>query len=216
MQVREITRLIGVQEAFNALQTQQGFPQAGSSSVPSDPSLSVNTTSNNGPPVSETPLPPRFRQRVSGSEVGNGIGQGTAGNTVDDAINIDDDDDDATIAVPTAAMPPASAPLMDHVPRPVSTAPWDAPPPPAYPPPYANLPTPSNAPVSGQNDECPMCRKRCNLDLKTCAENNGGRKVLKDRIRKLNADGSGGGDAITALYEVYQAVSIWLSCLTRY
>lgn len=128
----------------------------------------------------------------------NGNGHGTAGTSKGDAIAIDDDDDDNTVALSTPAIPPTPAPLT-HLPP--ST--YAAPPPPDH----------FSPQVAAQDQACPMCSKLCGLDLRTCAEKHGGRKGLKDRIRSLNADGHGGGDGITALYETYQAVSLFLLCV---
>jgi hypothetical protein len=208
--MREIMRLISLHEALKSLEqppTAPPGPEAGPSSA------HAPTPTNGGTPVFGAPLPPRFQQRVSGSGLSNGAsnGNGTAGTSKDDAIAIDDDDDDDnTVAVSTPAIPPTPAPLT-HLP-PTSTQ-YAAPRPPEYPPPYTTVPAPSGA---AQDMTCPMCRKVCGLDLRTCAEKNGGRKGLKDRIRKLNADGNGGGDAITALYEAYQAVSLFLIVLAEY
>jgi hypothetical protein len=157
-------------------------------------------------PVSGVPLPPRSQQRVSLSGTN---GHTTAGASINDAITIDDDDDDNTVAVPTPAIAPAPAPMI-YSRTPVGTNTWAAaPPPPAgYPPPYSAIPTAAQPQSETADAHCAMCRKACGLDLRSCAERNGGRKGLKDRIRKLNADGNGGGDAITALYEVYQVVCL--------
>jgi hypothetical protein len=208
--MREIMRLISLHEALKSLEQPATAPP-GSEAGPS--SAHATTPTNGGTPVSGVPLPPRPQQRVSGSGLSNGAsnGNGTAGTSKDDAIAIDDDDDDDnTVAVSTPAIPPTPAPLT-HLP-PTSTQ-YAAPPPPEYPPPYTTLSAP---PVAAQDMTCPMCRTLCGLDLRTCAERNGGRKGLKDRIRKLSADGNGGGDAITALYEAYQAVSLFLIVLAEY
>jgi len=186
--------MISVHEALNLpqqSQTGRSGPSAGSSSAhattPSIPTFGVS-------------LPPRRQKRVSGPGPSNGNGNGTAGRSRDDAIAIDDDDDDNTVALSTPAIPPTPAPLT-HLPP--NT--YAAPPPLDHPPP----------PVA-HDEICPMCRKTCGLDLRTCAERNGGRKGLKDRIRSLHANGNSGGDGITALYEVYQAVSPLLTVYGLY
>lgn len=190
--------MISAHEALNLPQqppTALSGPQAGPSSAPAITPSSASA----GTPVFGIPLPPRFQQRVSGPGPSNVNGHGRAGTSKDDAIAIDDDDDDDIVAVPTPTIPSTSAPLT-HLP-PTSTT-------------YAGpiLPNRAGPPVNqapvAQGETCPMCRKLCGLDLRTCAERNGGRKGLKDRIRKLNADGNVGGNALTALYEVYQTVSI--------
>jgi hypothetical protein len=132
----------------------------------------------------------------------NGNGHGTAGTSKDDAIAIDDDeDDDNTVALSTPAIPPTPAPLT-HLPP--ST--YAAPPPPDH----------LSPQVAAQDQACPMCSELCGLDLRTCAENHGGRKGLKDRIRKMTAQGHSSGDGITALYETYQAVSLFFIAFGRY
>jgi len=194
--MREISRMINAHEALNLPQqppTALSGSGAGPSSAPAITPTSAST------PVFGIPLPPRFQQRVSGSVPSNVNGHGRAGTSKDDAIAIDDDDDDGAVAVPTLAIPPTSAPLT-HLP-PTSTT-YAAPSLPNH-----AVPSVNQAPVA-QGKNCPMCRKLCGFDLRTCAEKNGGRKGLKDRIRKLNADGNVGGNALTALYEVYQTVSI--------
>jgi len=183
--------MISVHEALNLPQqpaTVLSGPSAGSSSA------QATTPSSASTPTFGAPRPPRIRKRVSVSGPSNGNGNGTAGRSRDDAIAIDDDDDDHTVALSTPAIRPTPAPLT-HLPP--ST--YAAPPPPDHPPPPVAL-----------VETCPMCRKICGLDLRTCAERNGGRKGLKDRIRSLHAIGNSGGDGITALYEVYQAVSLVL------
>jgi len=196
-------RLQGALDPFE----QPSNPSSGMKAGPS--SAHATTPSSAATPVFGVPLPPPFSQRVSGSgpspSNGNGTAHGTAGTSKDDAIAIDsDDEDDTTVALSTPAIPPTPAPLTHLQPNT-----YAAPPPPGYPPPYAALPTQVNdaGTVAAQDTSCPMCRKTCGLDLRTCAEQHGGRKGLKDRIRSLNADGHGGGDGITALYETYQAVS---------
>jgi len=179
--------MISVHEALNLPQQPASVlsgPSAGSSSAQAATPSSAST------PTIGAPRPPRRQQRVSGSGPpnGNGNSNGTAGRSRDDAIAIDDDDDDNTVALSTPAIAPTPAPLT-HLPPSTYAAP---------PPPVAH------------DETCPMCRKLCGLDLRTCAERNGGRKGLKDRIRSLHANGNSGGDGITALYEVYQAVSLVL------
>jgi len=189
--------MISVHEALNLPQqppTVLSGPSAGSSSAQAATPSSAST------PVFGAPRPPRIQKRVSGSGPSNGNGNGTAGRSRDDAIAIDDDDDDNTVALSTPAIPPTPAPLT-YLP---STT-YAAPPPPDHPPP----------PVA-HDETCPMCRKTCGLDLRTCAEKNGGRKGLKDRIRSLHANGNSGGDGITALYEVYQAVTLFIIVHGRY
>jgi len=184
--------MMSVHEALN-LPQQPPTVLSGSGAGPS--SAHAATPSSAGTPTFGVSLPPRRQQRISGPgpSNGNGNGNGTAGTSKDDAIAIDDDDDDNTVALSTPAIPPTPAPLT-HLPP--ST--YAAPPPPEHPTPVAH------------DGTCPMCRKVCGLDLRTCAERNGGRKGLKDRIRSLHANGNSGGDGITALYEVYQAVSLVL------
>jgi len=185
-----------VQESFNNFSALHGLPgqQAVMSRMPE--------------PLFGLPLPPRFQQRGSGS---NRNDQTIAGSSAIDAIAIDDDeDDDNTVAVPTPAIPPAPAPIINSHPRSADPNTPLAPLEPAHPSLTAPLQPSLQASTNGES-VCAMCRKICGLDLRTCAEKHGGRKGLKDRIRKLNADGNGGGDAITALYEVYQAVSPFLS-----
>ena len=184
-----------MQESFNNFSALHGLPgqQAVMSRMPE--------------PLFGLPLPPRFQQRGSGS---NRNDQTIAGSSAIDAIAIDDDeDDDNTVAVPTPAIPPTPAPMVTSQPRSAYPYTRPAPPPPVSAPP--SLTAPLQLPAPNGEAVCAMCRKICGLDLRTCAEKHGGRKGLKDRIRKLNADGNGGGDAITALYEVYQAVSPFLS-----
>jgi hypothetical protein len=56
-----------------------------------------------------------------------------------------------------------------------------------------------------------MCRKDCGLNIRKCAEAQGGRKELKDRIKKLNAAATKDGQpdpSLIRLYECYQAVSL--------
>jgi hypothetical protein len=201
--------MISVHEALN-LPPQSPTVLSGQEAGPS--SAHATTPSSADTPVFGAPPPPRSQKRVSGPGPSprNGNGNGTAGTSRDDAIAIDDDDDDNTVALSTPAIPPTPAPLTHLPPRT-----YAAPPPPEYPPPYAALSTQMNdtAPAVAQGTTCPMCRKMCGLDLRTCAEKHGGRKGLKDRIRSLNADGHGGGDGITALYETYQAVSISILCV---
>ena len=188
--------MISAHEALNLPQqppTALSRPVAGPSSAPAITPSSAST------PVFGIPLPPRFQQRVSGPGPSNVNGHGTAGTSKDHAIAIDDDDDDGAVAVTTPTIPSTSAPLTQ---LPSASTTYAAP----------TLPDravpPVNRAPAAQAEPCPMCRRLCGLDLRTCAENNGGRKGLKDRIRKLNADGNVGGNALTALYEVYQTVSI--------
>ena len=211
--MHEIKRLMRLQGALDSFE-QPPNPSSGMKAGP--PSAHATTPSSAGTPVLGVTLPPPFPQRASGSgpspSNGNGTAHGTAGTSKDDAIAIDDDDDedDNTVALSTPAIPPTPAPLTHHQPNTCA-----APSAPGYPPPYAALSTQVNdaAPAAAQDTSCPMCRKTCGLDLRTCAEKHGGRKGLKDRIRTLNADGHGGGDGITALYETYQAVSLlFIAC----
>ena len=193
--------MISAYEALNLPQqppTALSGPQAGLSIAPAITPFAAGT------PVFGIPLPPRFQQRVSGPGPSNVNGHGTAGTSKDHAIAIDDDDDDGAVAVPTPTIRPTAAPLT-HVPPTQTT--YAAPRPPDHAVP------PVNQAHAAQGKTCPMCRKLCGLDLRTCAERNGGRKGLKDRIRKLNADGNVGGNALTALYEVYQTVSIPVLCI---
>jgi hypothetical protein len=207
--MREIQRTISVHEALN-LPPQSPTVLSGQEAGPS--SAHATTPSTTGTPVFGAPPPPRLQKRVSGPgpSPSNGNGNGTAGTSRDDAIAIDDDDDDNTVVLSTPAIAPTPAPLA-HLPSPASTT-YAAPAPPGYPPPYTALPAEA-PPAAAQDTTCPMCRKPCGLDLRSCAEKHGGRKGLKDRIRSLNADGHGGGDGITALYETYQAVSISILCV---
>jgi hypothetical protein len=197
--------MISVHEALK-LPSQSPTVLSGPEAGPS--SAHATTPSNAGTPVFGVPLP-RPQQRVSGS--GPSDGNGTAGTSKDDAIAIDsDDEDDNTVALSTPAIPPTPAP-HPHI----TSSTYAAPLLPGYPPPYTALPAEA-PPAAAQDTTCPMCSKLCGLDLRTCAEKHGGRKGLKDRIRSLNADGHGGGDGITALYETYQAVSCSLFVCGRY
>lgn len=59
---------------------------------------------------------------------------------------------------------------------------------------------------------CPVCQKLdCKLGVKHCAEKHGGRKALKDLIRRLDEEREEAGleatPALRKLYDCYKAVS---------
>ena len=234
MKYRELLRLFGIQSQVTDWQSKQR--EAGRSPVVGNPLISAISAAT--PSSAQTageasssgiaiPARPQPHQSTSGSAVpsngfrnGNGNGHpSTAGRSIDDAIAIDDDDDDdntISVAAPTLpptpalanAEPPTSAQWQDQAPNPLYVYVPIANPPP---------PTPTNCESSSTSpppeEGCPMCTKICGLDIKSCAEKKGGRKALKDRIRKMSTRKvDSEQEALSALYEVYQAVSPFTLC----
>lgn len=60
-------------------------------------------------------------------------------------------------------------------------------------------------------EPCPFCGEECGINIRECVTGKGGRKALKDVIRKLNTGFEKGSPIdekrLETLYEVYQAVS---------
>jgi hypothetical protein len=219
MEHRELSRMLNVQGQIESWQDEQRF--RGRSAFNGNPIINTTSpiaathnlsaatgSSSNGvasssrsshTPVAASTVSTQHRQLVP-TRISNGNGNGHAGRSIDDAIAIDDDDDDTTVSVATPAVPPTPA-ITNAVPPTTSTH-RAAPPPP--------FPAPSQTNIVPPDPSCPMCNKHCGLDIKSCAEKRGGRKALKDRIRKLSVNTTPSEtqrEVITALYEVYQVVS---------
>jgi len=230
---RELLRLFGIQSQVTDWQSKQReagrSPVVGNSPISAISAGSSSTAQAAGKASGSgiaVPARPQPRQSTSGSAVpSNGFRNGnshpsTAGRSIDDAIAIDDDDDDDnTISVaapnlpPTPALanaePPTSAQWQDQAP----TAPLYVYVPIANPPPPTQINGASSSTIPPPEEGCPMCTKLCGLDIKSCAEKKGGRKALKDRIRKMSTRKvDNEQEALSALYEVYQAVSFFSSC----
>jgi hypothetical protein len=169
----------------------------------------ASSSRNSHTPVAGSAVSTQIQQRRPAPIVAsnsNGRSNGHTGRSIDDAIAIDDDDDDNTVSVATPAVPPT--PVVTNAVPPTTTTQWAAPPP--------SPPAPAQSHTVVQGPSCPMCNKHCGLVIKSCAEKRGGRKGLKDRIRRLSVITSPSDsqkEALVALYEVYQVVSPFLPLL---